>query len=158
MKETNSRGKRKRIKKRIERLTNGESAEATPEPQAKKSASKPSKAAPAAEEAGENDSPMASEEGGADGVQLSSTTLSLLNAQKKQKSQDEIIEDDIKKQVKNKKRKKKQKRKADEEVDDVMKSFEERINKRLKTIEDAGEEVVPKKSEKGFKDVEIKED
>lgn len=72
------------------------------------------------------------------------------------------IEKQIAKEVKrNIKRKRQQKIKSEEEVDTLLKSFEERINKKLKKIEEAGEEVPQYHSEPsddGFNDVEVDED
>ena len=107
MKETNSRGKRNRIKKRIQKL-NGELPEAKLTSQKEKtSVKKPSKKASKkqkTQEAEENE-----EEKGRNGsknIQFSKETKKLLNI--RNKSKDQIIEDEIKAEAKNK-RKKKQK-------------------------------------------------
>ena len=48
-------------------------------------------------------------------------------------------------------------RKEEEGEDEVMKSFEDRINKRLKKIEEAGDDKTINK-DSGFEDVEVEED
>lgn len=72
-------------------------------------------------------------------IEVSKTTEKLI---KKFKTEDEEIEDEIAKEVKKNKRKRKQEKQKDNEMemDDIMKSFEDRINKRLKVLEEAGDD------------------
>lgn len=90
----------------------------------------------------------------------------LLKRQKKEISEQKIIENSIKKEIKsNLKRKRKMKIKSEEEVDALLKSFEDRINAKLHKLENAGEEKVSKKhkrqkkseSDSEFDNVEISE-
>lgn len=158
MKETNSRGKRKRIKRRIQKLTGGIPAvsNGTSKTQEKKETSNNSAKKQKTQEAEEPEEvEELTEEKQSGNIQLSKETQKLFKKQRK--TNDQIIEDDIKAEVKKNKRKKKQKRKEDEAEDEVMKSFEDRINKRLKKIEEAGDDKSIKK-DTGFNDVEVDED
>jgi len=67
-----------------------------------------------------------------------------------------VIEDNIKKEIKNKiKQKKKMKLRSEEEVDILLKSFEERINKKLKKLEEAGEDIHQKRVKRHDEDQEF---
>lgn len=172
MKATNSRGKRNRIKRKIQRLNGEEPSEprntdhkkdkqdnkekqpkkdkqSKKEKQAKKE--KPEEAKKVKPELEDSDQ----EDDG--GIEVSKATKALLK--KQNKTQDELLEDKIKDDIKRNKRKRKNKQKKEEdEVDDVLKSFEERINKRLKLIEEAGDDEQTIKADKEFEEVEIEED
>ena len=109
MKETNSRGKRNRIKKRIQKL-NGELPEAKLTSQKEKTSVKKSSKKQKTQEAEENEEVEELEEkrrNGSKNIQLSKETKKLLNI--RNKSKDQIIEDEIKAEAKKNKRKKKQK-------------------------------------------------
>lgn len=136
IKESNSRGKRNRIKRRIEKLLNPESAsqKATIEPEV----------AEVADVEMADDSP----EPAAKPPKLAKEVT------KPQKSANQQIEDEIRQKVKRLKNKKRNQVRKDEEAEmnDIMKSFEQRINKRLKLIEEAGED------DQGFEEVEVSEE
>ena len=99
---------------------------------------------------------MSNDEDEDEGIEISKETRDLFK--KAKKNQNKSIEDDIKNDIKRNIRKKKHlKMKQEEEIDDVLRSFEDRINKRLKLIEDAGEEDHKEKDDKEFEDVEVED-
>lgn len=74
-------------------------------------------------------------------------------------TEDEEMEADIKNTMKrNKRKKKQQQRHKEEDMDDIMKSFEDRINKKLKVLEDAGEDDYVRNNDQEFSKVDIEED
>jgi len=74
-------------------------------------------------------------------------------------TEDEEMEADIKNTMKrNKRKKKQQQRHKEEDMDDIMKSFEEKINKKLKVLEDAGEDDYVRNNDQEFSKVDIEED
>ena len=138
LEDTTSRGRRSRIRKRIQKLT-GEVPTNTQS--IAKTYSKP-----------KENGLLSSEE--------------MVSKPQKPVNQQLVIEKNIEKEVKkNIKRKKKLKLKNEEDVDILLKSFEERINKKLKQLEEAGEFVPPPKRQKvtedddddEFNDVEVDE-
>ena len=138
LEDTTSRGRRSRIRKRIQKLT-GEVPTNTQS--VAKTYSKP-----------KENGLLSSEE--------------MVSKPQKPVNQQLVIEKNIEKEVKkNIKRKKKLKLKNEEDVDILLKSFEERINKKLKQLEEAGEFVPPPKRQKvtedddddEFNDVEVDE-
>ena len=140
MRDTNSRGKRNRIKKRIQTLSSGSHPPPTTVPSVKKQ----TEAEP--EENSEDDG----------GVELSQATREMMK--KAMKNENKEIENSIKNDIKRNIRKKKHlKMKKEEDFDDVFKVFEAKINKRLKMIEDAGEEDQKDKDEWEFRNVEIED-
>lgn len=177
MKATNSRGKRNRIKRKIQRLKgevpteprnsdhkqekkkDTEKVDKKEKKEKKEKGDKEDKKKTKEETEPEpqNDNSelesLNDEDDEFKGIELSKNTKALLK--KRAKTEDELIEDQIKQDMKRKKRKRKQKQKEEDELDDVMKTFEERINKKLKKIEEAGDEV--HNSDQGFDDVEIQE-
>jgi hypothetical protein len=139
MKDTNSRGKRNRIKRKIQRLNGEVPTESRSVEDAKSKIIHHDKRkgdASVDDLTAEEDSKVDSKVG----AQVSKATQKLMNT--KNRSKNEIIEDDIALEVKKNKRKRKQKKKEENEneLDDVMKSFEDRINKRLKVLEEAGDD------------------
>lgn len=184
MKATNSRGKRNRIKRRIQRL-NGEvpteprnsdhkakkekdaakeEKEVTSKKDKKDKKDKNDKKGKKEKKENKDKSLKNAVENESDGeesehegngkIELSQQTKALLK-QKRPKSQDQVMEDQIKNEVKRNKRKRKQKQREEDEMDDVMKTFEDRINKRLKMIEEAGDDDHIRKEGKEFDEVEI---
>lgn len=84
-----------------------------------------------------------------------------LKRREKPLDEQKVIEKTIAKQVKkNIKRKRKQQLKSEEEVDTLLKSFEDRINKKLKKLDEAGDEEPQHNSDNddaGFENVEVDE-
>lgn len=144
MKQTNSRGKRNRIKRKIARLEGTEVPELY---RPKKKEKKDKKNDDQDDESGDE---------GTGRIEVSQEMQKLLKAnQKKQLTQEQVMEEQIKKEVKRNKKKRKDQKKS-EEYDDIMKSFEDRINKRLKTLEEAGDE--KPKDDGDFDQVSVEED
>jgi len=153
MKTTSSRGKKNRIKRKIQRLM-GEAPTESRNAQKKISQKgSKSKAQKKAEEQQENEDEADEDNAG---IELSQQTKDML---KKKMNESKQIEADIKSKIKRNLRKKKHlKQKQEEEYDDVFKHFENKINKRLKMIEDAGDEDQGAIDDREFADVEIEED
>ena len=139
MKASISRGKRNRIKRKIARLEGTEVPELY-RPKNKKKAEK--------EEEGDN----GDDQEAIGGIEVSKEMQKML---KKKLTAEEQMEEQIKQEVKRNKKKRKQQKKEDD-YDDIMKSFEDRINKRLKTLEEAGDE--KDENEHEFDNVSVEED